>query len=84
MKSTGMARKIDDLGRIVLPAEIRRRFELTEGSLVEISVEGNHIVLGKVEEACVFCGSPEELRTFHDRKVCEECIAQLGGVPSQV
>lgn len=75
--TTGVSRKIDDLGRLVLPAEIRRRFGLNEGAHVDIRVDGEEIVLSKVEESCVFCGALEQLRNFRDRKVCAPCITQL-------
>lgn len=81
-RTTGVSRKIDDLGRIVLPAEIRRRFGLTEGTHVEIQVEDNHIVLSKVEDSCVFCGVTDDLRPFRERRVCAGCIAQLSGMPA--
>ena len=83
VKNTGVSRKIDDLGRLVLPAEIRRRFGLTEGSHVEIQIDGDRIILNKLEDACVFCGAGEQLRQFRDRRVCPACVSQLtGGVPS--
>lgn len=79
VKSTGVSRKIDDLGRLVLPAEIRRRFGLSEGTYVEIHVDGKQIVLTKVEDACVFCASTDQLRPFRDRRVCATCLAELSG-----
>lgn len=79
MKSTGMARKIDDLGRLVLPAEIRRRFGLMEGSHLEIHVDDGQIILTPLEDLCIFCGSADQLRTFRDRSVCAECVGQLSG-----
>lgn len=80
-KSTGMSRKIDDLGRLVLPAEIRRRFGLSEGTHLEIEVDGERIVLSKADDTCVFCGGAEQLREFRDRAVCSPCVSQLGGAP---
>ncbi|MBI2168528.1 MAG: AbrB/MazE/SpoVT family DNA-binding domain-containing protein [Actinobacteria bacterium] len=77
MKNTGVSRKIDDLGRLVLPAEIRRHFGLSEGTHVDISVQDNQIVLRKVEDACLFCGSADDLRSFRDRPVCGDCLRQL-------
>ena len=73
MKSIGIARKVDQLGRIVLPAELRRLFGIREGDLVEISVDGDRIVLAKVEDRCVFCGGHDELRDFQNKKVCAPC-----------
>ncbi len=72
-----MARKVDQLGRIVLPAELRRLFGIREGDLVEIFVEDNRIVLAKVEEQCVFCGSTTELREFNSKLVCVTCVEGL-------
>lgn len=77
MKTTGVSRKIDDLGRLVLPAEIRRRFGLNEGAHVDIQVDGEMILLSKVEDSCVFCGGIEQLRGFRNRKVCAACVSQL-------
>ena len=77
MKAIGMARKVDQLGRIVLPAELRRLFGSHEGYLVEIYVEDNHIVLAKVEEHCVFCGATTELREFNGKLVCDTCVEGL-------
>lgn len=82
MKNTGVSRKIDDLGRLVLPAEIRRRFGLNEGAHVDISVDGDHIVLTKVEDGCVFCGGGEALREFRERQVCGGCFSQIASQAS--
>lgn len=82
-KNTGVSRKIDDLGRLVLPAEIRRRFGLNEGSHVEISVEGEFILLSRVDDTCVFCSSGEQLRQFRDRRICASCVDQLTAVGSR-
>ncbi|MCZ7528051.1 MAG: AbrB/MazE/SpoVT family DNA-binding domain-containing protein [Acidimicrobiia bacterium] len=77
MKSIGMARKVDQLGRVVLPAELRRLFGIREGDLVEIFVEGDRIVLSKIEERCVFCGTALDLREFAGKLVCRGCTSQL-------
>ena len=77
MKSIGMARKVDQLGRIVLPAELRRLFDIAEGDFLEIYVEDGHIVLSKIEERCVFCGTALDLRSFKSRQVCQGCIVRL-------
>jgi transcriptional pleiotropic regulator of transition state genes len=76
--STGMARKVDDLGRIVLPVELRRMFGIASGDELQISVEGPHILLCKVEVRCVFCASAERLRPFHAKQVCASCAQALG------
>lgn len=76
-KSTGMTRKVDDLGRIVLPAEMRRTFGISEGDLLDISVEENRIILSKQQKTCTFCGSDVDLVEHLDRLVCRVCIKDL-------
>jgi transcriptional pleiotropic regulator of transition state genes len=68
---------VDDLGRIVLPAEIRRSFDIREGDLIEIAVEDDSIVLSKRRTACTFCGATEGLRSYRERPVCASCLAEL-------
>ncbi|MBI4730258.1 MAG: AbrB/MazE/SpoVT family DNA-binding domain-containing protein [Acidobacteria bacterium] len=76
-RPTGVSRKVDDLGRIVLPAELRRSFDIREGDLIEISVKDEHILLAKVRSTCTFCGGSEGLRAYRDRPVCASCLAEL-------
>lgn len=73
MKSIGIARKVDQLGRIVLPAELRRLFNINEGDLVDISVDGETIVLAKVESRCVICSGADGLKEFQQKQVCASC-----------
>jgi transcriptional pleiotropic regulator of transition state genes len=73
-KRTGVARKVDQLGRVVLPAEVRREFGIEPGDLVEISVDTGAIVLTKVEDRCVFCASELTLIEFSGKLVCHGCI----------
>lgn len=83
--SSGIRRKVDDLGRVVIPAAIRRSLNMTEGDAVEVSVEGERVVLEKPREACVFCGRESEtLHHFRARLVCRGCLAALGGVDQQL
>ena len=77
MKSTGIVRKVDDLGRIVLPAELRRLLELDDRAEVEIYTEGDTVVLKKHRPSCVFCGGQDELRTFRGSCICEACRQEL-------
>jgi transcriptional pleiotropic regulator of transition state genes len=79
MSSIGMTRRIDALGRIVVPAELRRVLEIHVGDLLDIRVEDGHVVLAKVEQACVFCGAGESLRPYHDKRVCDACVERLVG-----
>lgn len=73
MKDTGMARKVDDLGRIVLPIELRRLHGIQTGDALEISVDGDAIVLRKLSAGCVFCNTTDGLSVYRDRAVCAEC-----------
>jgi transcriptional pleiotropic regulator of transition state genes len=77
VKSTGVARKVDQLGRVVLPSELRRALGIREGDLVDFSVEDRRIVIEKVEQRCTFCGGAAELREFRDRLVCAGCASEL-------
>ena len=79
MKEVGIARRVDDLGRIVLPAELRRLFGIAPGDAVDIAVDGDAIVLRKVDRACVFCDGVTDLRTYRDRTVCGRCAAEISG-----
>lgn len=76
--TTGMARKVDELGRIVLPVEMRRMFGIRAGDELDIGVEGDSILLRKRGAGCVFCESVEGLRRYRDKLVCASCAAELG------
>jgi transcriptional pleiotropic regulator of transition state genes len=75
--SSGVTRKVDQLGRVVLPVELRRSLGLHEGDLVEVGVEGSRILLTKVEDRCIFCSSVGELREFAGKRVCLGCVGRL-------
>ena len=70
MKSTGIVRKVDNLGRIVLPVELRRTLGIDIHSAVEIYVDGDQVILKKYLPNCIFCGSKEELATYEAKYVC--------------
>ena len=76
-KSTGIIRHIDELGRIVIPIEIRKRFGLGEKDPLEISVKDETILLSRPKSACVFCGSSDAVEEHRGRPVCRSCIAEL-------
>lgn len=78
MKSTGVVRKIDELGRIVLPSELRKVFGIHEGDQLEISVHGEQIILQKRQDVCLFCSASEPSIEYKDRMVCELCAGELG------
>jgi AbrB family transcriptional regulator, transcriptional pleiotropic regulator of transition state genes len=76
--STGMARKVDDLGRIVLPVETRRLFNIRPGDALEIAVADGAILLRKLESGCVFCDARDALQEFKGKLVCLDCTGSLG------
>lgn len=78
MKSTGIVRKIDDLGRVVLPIELRRTLNIDIKDPVQIFVEGDLIILKKYEPACVFCGEANDVENFRGKNVCKSCAKELG------
>ncbi len=77
MKSTGMIRKLDDLGRIVLPSELRKNLGLENQDELEIFIEGECIILQKFAPSCVFCGCGENLVRYYDKNLCETCISAI-------
>ncbi len=77
MKSTGIVRNVDELGRIVIPKEMRLKMNIRSSDPIEIYVEGNRIILTKYEYACMFCGNGIELTDFKGKKVCTACIQEL-------
>ena len=77
MKSTGVVRKIDELGRIVLPIELRRSLGIGEKDPVEIYVEEDKIILKKYNDSCVFCGQTKDIKTYKGKNVCAKCIKAL-------
>ncbi|HBQ64510.1 MAG TPA: AbrB family transcriptional regulator [Clostridiales bacterium] len=77
MKSTGIVRKMDELGRIVLPIELRRTLDIAEKDALEIYVDGASIILKKYEPACVFCGDAQDVFNFKGKNICPACAAEL-------
>lgn len=77
MKATGIVRKVDELGRIVLPIELRRTLNIDIKDPVEIFVDGDSIMLKKYEPACVFCGSSDNVRQVRGKNICAACIEEL-------
>lgn len=76
MKATGIVRKVDELGRIVLPIELRRNLDIAERDELEIYVEGDNVILRKHEATCIFCGGPS-LYQFRGKTLCADCMDQL-------
>ena len=77
MKSTGIVRRLDELGRIVIPIEIRNKFNISERDPIEIYVDGSNIILSKYESSCIFCGNTKNLKEFKDKNICNLCLKKL-------
>ena len=80
MKSTGIVRKIDNLGRLVIPKELRRIFGLDAQQGMEIYVDGESIIISKHQDKCVICDCKEGLAIFGSKLICHGCISRLGQV----
>ena len=80
MKTTGIVRQMDSLGRIVLPIELRRTLDIAQKDSLEIFVEGNQIILKKYEPTCIFCENSRDIVSFKGKNVCPACLKELKGV----
>ena len=77
MKSTGIVRKLDELGRVVIPKEIRNKLDIEEKDPIEIYLDGTSIILRKFETGCIFCNNSKDLVSFKDKLVCKNCSKEL-------
>ena len=77
MKSTGIVRRVDELGRVVIPIEIRNKFGIVEKDPIEIFVDGTNIVLKKFEENCIFCGNTKNLSEYKGKLLCDKRAEQI-------
>lgn len=77
MKPAGVVRKVDQLGRIVLPKALRKKYNMNEGDPVEILVSGDNILLERYRPKCVFCGHPDNVLEYREKTVCTNCIGEL-------
>ena len=80
MKSTGVIRRVDELGRVVIPIEIRTQFGISEKDPMEIYVDGSSIVLKKYEPNCIFCGSSKKLAEYEGKPICKKCAANIAQI----
>lgn len=80
MKSLGMVRKIDELGRIVLPIEIRKMMDLSPGNGVEIFSDKDRIILQKYAPSCIFCGEADNIVIYKEKRVCKACLEEMKGI----
>lgn len=84
MKSTGIVRRLDDLGRFVVPIELRRTLGLTEGAPLEIYTQGDTILLRRYNPFCTFCGHGGTMICHHGKNVCRKCLCSLPRIEAQV
>ena len=77
MKSTGIVRGVDELGRIVLPIELRRTLDITERDSLEIYVDGSSIILKKYQPACIFCDDAKDVVSYKGKNICAKCLKEL-------
>ena len=83
MKSTGIVRRVDELGRVVIPIEIRNKFDIKEKDPIEIYVDGSTIILKKFEPNCVFCGNTKNLIEYNGKLVCSKCAKKLADLEAK-
>ena len=76
MKSTGIVRKVDELGRVVLPIELRRTLDIEEKDALEIYVDGATVIL-KVCAACIFCDNADNIKVFKGKNICSNCLKEM-------
>ena len=77
MKSTGVVRKVDELGRIVLPKELRTILSINERDSIEIFTDNDKIILQKYQPACIFCNNANDIVYFNGKRICAECVEKL-------
>ena len=77
MKSTGIVRKVDELGRVVIPIELRRNLDIEVKDALEIFVDGEQIIFKKYAPACIFCGQAKDVSTYKGKNICPDCLNEL-------
>lgn len=77
MKSTGIVRRVDELGRVVIPKEIRKNMSIEKKDPMEIYVSDDCIILKKYEPACVFCGEAGDIVAFKSKNICQNCLESM-------
>ena len=80
MKSTGIVRKVDELGRVVLPISIRQTMDINEKDSLEIFTDEHRIILQKYEPACIFCGNADNITMYQGKRICSDCINKIKSV----
>jgi len=77
MKSTGIVRRVDELGRIVIPKELRGSLNIEEKDVLEIYVDGEQIILKKYQPGCIFCGEGRDVINYKGKNICEKCLKEM-------
>ncbi len=77
MRATSIIRKVDNLGRVVLPIEIRRKLDISLQDELEIFVEGDRVILQKFQPSCIFCACSKTLVSYHGKTICQGCIQNI-------
>lgn len=77
VKSTGIVRKVDELGRVVIPIELRRTLGIDIKDPVEIYVDGENIILKKYQPACIFCDKADNIVSFKGKNICKDCLDEI-------
>ena len=77
MKSTCVLRRVDEVGRIVIPIELRRTLDIAEKDALEIYVDGEQIILKKYEPACIFCGDARDVINYKGKNICKKCLEEI-------
>lgn len=80
IKSTGIVRNVDELGRFVIPIELRRTLNIDEKDKLEIYVEDDRIILKKYMPSCAFCANAEDITVYKGKNICRECLAELAAM----
>ncbi len=80
MKSTGIVRKVDELGRIVIPIELRRTLDIEIKDALEIYVDRDQIILKKYEPACLFCGNARDVQNYKGKNICQDCLESIAKI----
>lgn len=80
MKSTGIVRKVDELGRVVIPIELRRTLDIAEKDALEIYVDGEQIILKKYAPACIFCGQAKDVAQYKGKNICPACFDEMAAI----
>lgn len=80
MKATGIIRRVDELGRVVIPIELRNKFGITEKDPMEIFVDNSSIILKKYEPNCIFCNNSKKLTEYHGKLICEKCAKNIANL----